>query len=74
MPHNKLKSAIRACQAATGESYTTARAAVLAERGLPPEIVVKAHGRIVDRHDFGHGERVLRVTVLQPSDDPTEET
>lgn len=126
MPHNKLKSAIRARQAATGESYTTARAAVLAERGLPPdtitskaterrkerqiaeeysghlgvgldgtpeplryrvapglasprpapaspEVVVKSHGRIVDRHDFGHGERVLRVTMLPPSDDPTEE-
>lgn len=32
---NKLKTAIRARQAATGESYVAARAAVLAEKGLP---------------------------------------
>ncbi len=127
MSQNKLKQAIRARQATTGESYTTARAAVLAERGLPPdtitskaterrkerqiaeeysghlgvaldgtpeppryrvapglasprpasaepEVAVKAHGRIIARHDFGHGERVLQVTVLPPSDDPSEET
>ncbi|HMV33710.1 MAG TPA: hypothetical protein PKA50_16445 [Gemmatimonadales bacterium] len=37
MSHNKLKTAIRARQAETGESYTAARAAVLAARGLPPD-------------------------------------
>lgn len=46
MPHNKLKTAIRARQAETGESYTAARGAVLAARGLPAnyDLYVLFHG------------------------------
>jgi hypothetical protein len=37
MPNNKLKTKIRERMAQTGEKYSVARLAVLAERGLPPD-------------------------------------
>lgn len=37
MPNNKLKKKIRERMAHTGEKYSVARLALLAERGLPPD-------------------------------------